>query len=323
MQERFFVMPDDGMDILIEPLRAARHSIDIYVFTLSNAAILAALQAAAARGVQVRALVDRHPSGNPAAGRAALDALRHAGVHAQPAPAYFPHLHAKSYVVDAELALISSVNYLQDWQRTRDHGIITAAPGVVQTLAATFEADWEGHADQNHTAPVPPLVLSPNNSRSVVTELIASAQHSLLLEAEQITDPAIVAALTERSTAGVQVQLITNAAQEKNAESLAHLVAAAPGVRVGYSRNLWLHAKLLIADAARLLVGSVNLTAESLDQRREVSILTTDPGAIARATTTVAQDFAASSATPLDPLARPQAPADSPSEKGQHGDKKH
>ncbi len=322
MQERFFVLPDDGMDTLTAPLHAAQHSIDIYVFTLSNPAILEALHAAVARGVQVRALVDTHPSGSHAAGRAALEALQHAGVQAQPAPAYFPHLHAKSYVVDAELALISSVNYLQDWQHTRDHGVITADPGVVLALAAAFETDWQGHQDPNHTAPPPPLVLSPNNSRAVVIDLIASAQHSLLLEEEQITDPDIVAALVARSLAGVQVQLLTNSAQEKNAGALASLVAGAPGARVAYSRNLWLHAKLLIADGTRLLVGSVNLTAESLDQRREVSILITDPDTLARATTTFTQDFAASSSTRLDAQALPQAPADSPAGKGQQGDKK-
>jgi phosphatidylserine/phosphatidylglycerophosphate/cardiolipin synthase-like enzyme len=309
-------MPEDGMDALIEPLRGAQRSIDIYVFTLSNAEMLAALREAVARGVKVRALVDMHPSGNDAAGKAAFDSLQHAGVEARPSPKYFAHLHAKSYVVDSAQAMISSVNYLQDWQRTRDFGLLTADDGVVQALAATFAADWHEDEKQTGTVPPPPLVLSPNNSRSVIAELIASATRSLILEEEQITDPDIISALAARSNAGVSVQLVTNSAQEKNYKPLESLAAQAPGVQIGYSSALWLHSKLLISDGAVMLVGSVNLTEESLDKRREVSIVLTDRAAIAKATEVAQNDLATASPVPLDSHKRPQSPADSPAEGG-------
>jgi cardiolipin synthase len=316
VQDQFIVMPDDGMDLLIEPLRSAGSTIDIYVFTLSNAEILGALREAAARGVAVRALVDTHPSGNQAAGHAALHSLKHAGAQARPSPDYFEHLHAKSYVVDSSTAMISSVNYLQDWERTRDFGLITSDTGVVRTLAETFAADWEGRKGQIASIPPPPLVLSPNNSRAAISDLIASARRTLLLEQEQITDLSIISALAERSNAGVSVQLVTNSAQEKNYQPLADLLAQAPQARVGYSRTLWMHSKLLIADGERMLMGSVNLIAESLDKRREVSILITDAAHIARATTVVQADIADSSPTPLDPHSRPPSPADSPTNNG-------
>jgi cardiolipin synthase len=316
MQDQFLIMPDDGMDGLIAPLRSARTAIDIYVFTLSNAEMLQALRDAVSRDVKVRALVDTHPSGNEAAGHAALHALKHAGVHANFAPAYFEHLHAKSYIVDSTLAMISSVNYLEDWQRTRDYGLITSDAGVVQSLAHTFAADWEEKQDQTNSIPPSPLVLSPNNSRAVIAGLITSAQHSLLLEEEQVTDSDIISALAARSNAGVSVQLVTNAAQEKNAKPLADLLAQAPKVGIRYSSKLWMHAKLLIVDSERMLMGSVNLTGESLDKRREVSILITDLAHIARAVAASQADFEASSPTPLDPTARPAAPGDSPSKAG-------
>jgi cardiolipin synthase len=316
MQDQFIVMPEDGMDLLINPLRAARNTIDIYVFTFSNAEILDALREAAARGVAVRALVDTHPSGNHEAGHAALHSLKRAGAQALPAPAYFQHLHAKSYVVDSSTAMISSVNYLQDWERTRDFGLITYDAGVVGSLAQTFAADWEGQNKQTTSAPPLPLVLSPNNSRAAVSDFIASAQHSLFLEEEQFTDPSIVSALAERSNAGVSVQLVTNSAQEKNYQPITDLLAQALQARVGYSTKLWMHSKLLIADGERMLMGSVNLTEESLDKRREVSILITDATYIARATAAFQVDIASSSPTPLDAGSRPPSPADSPTTNG-------
>jgi phosphatidylserine/phosphatidylglycerophosphate/cardiolipin synthase-like enzyme len=317
--EKFFVMPDDGMEMVIEPLRSAKRSIDIYVFTLSNADILGALRDAAGRGVAVRALVDMHPSGNKEAGRAALESLKEAGVEARPSPDYFTHTHAKSYVVDGSLTLISSVNFLQDWQRTRDHGVITTEAGVTRTLAGAFEADWRGSRGDTTNVPAAPVVLSPNNSRAVIAGMIGSAKKSVLMEHEQITDPDIIAALAARSNAGVKVELVTNAAQEKNAGLLAELTAQAPGVRIGYSSKLWMHAKLLIVDGTSLLMGSVNLTGDSLDDRREVSIVVADAAAVARATQVAQADLADASPTPPDAGSRPAPPTDSPSEQGHNG----
>ena len=67
MADRFLVLPDDSMIPLLDALAAARQSIDIYIFTLSNPDILAALREAVARGVRVRAVVDPAPSDNAAA----------------------------------------------------------------------------------------------------------------------------------------------------------------------------------------------------------------------------------------------------------------
>ena len=75
MTARFFMMPEEGMDTLIAAKRSGAISSDIYIFTLSNAEILGALRKVAAHSVTVRALVDMHPSGNRAAGQAALNAL--------------------------------------------------------------------------------------------------------------------------------------------------------------------------------------------------------------------------------------------------------
>src|SRR5579859_1153645 len=214
LEDLFFVMPDDGMETVLAPLAAAQQTIDLYIFTLSNQAMLAALGAAVTRGVAVRALVEPRPSDNAAAGHAAMAALQQAGVAVRPAPSYFDRLHAKAFVVDNNRALISSINFLDDWSQTRDYGLITGNPVVVGGLAQTFAADWA--SQQSTAAPALPLVLSPGNSRPVIAGLIAQAQQTLLLEEEQITDPAVIAALAARSNAGIQVQLVTNSAQEKN-----------------------------------------------------------------------------------------------------------
>ena len=310
MADQFLVLPDDSMIPLLDALAAARQTIDIYVFTLSSPAMLAALRAAVARGVRVRAIVEPAPSENTAAGHAAMRALNEANVQVRPRPSYFDRVHAKSFVVDGARALVSSINFLDDWMRTRDHGVLTTNPTVVQGILQTFAADWAATPDES--APAPPLVLSPANSRATLVDLITGARTSLILEEEQITDDAMVDLLAARSNAGVTVQIVSNALQTKNLKPLETLQARAPQAQLRYSTQLWLHTKLLIADERRMLVGSVNLTPVSLDKRREVSMLVDDPAAVARAIAIARDDFASGASAPPGPHAAPPRPADSP-----------
>jgi cardiolipin synthase A/B len=310
MTDQLLVLPDDSMIPLLDALAAARQTIDIYVFTLSNPDILAALREAVARGVRVRAVVEPAPSDNAAAGHAAMRALNEANVQVRPRPSYFDRVHAKSFVVDGAQALVSSINYLEDWMHTRDHGILTTNPVVVQGILQTFAADWAATPDDS--VPAPPLVLSPPNSRATLAGLINGAQTSLILEEEQITDDAMIDLLVARSNAGVTVQIVSNALQTKNLKPLETLQARAPQAEVRYSTQLWLHTKLVIADERRMLVGSVNLTAASLDKRREVSMLVDDPAAVARALAVARDDFASGATRPPDAGTAPPRPADSP-----------
>ena len=50
------------------------------------------------------------------------------------------------------------------------------------------------------------------------------------------------------------------------------------------------HAKVIAADGRRLYLGSINLTAASLDANREIGLVLDDPAATALATGTVAHD---------------------------------
>jgi phosphatidylserine/phosphatidylglycerophosphate/cardiolipin synthase-like enzyme len=59
---------------------------------------------------------------------------------------------------------------------------------------------------------------------------------------------------------------------------------------------LYIHAKAIVADAGssqqRAFVGSENFSGASLDQNRELGILTSDPGIVARLAETIGADAA-------------------------------
>lgn len=77
------------------------------------------------------------------------------------------------------------------------------------------------------------------------------------------------------------------------------------GVKVHKQKNLRLHAKLLLADSRRAIVGSMNLDRSAFDLRRELGIVLEEPGAVRQLEEVFALDWDASShyetPDPLDP----------------------
>ena len=65
------------------------------------------------------------------------------------------------------------------------------------------------------------------------------------------------------------------------------------GGRVRSLARPYVHAKTILADNLRLYVGSVNLSAQSLDRNREVGVLLSAPPAIALARATFERDWLA------------------------------
>ncbi len=66
--DSLFVIPDDGLGPFLQVVTNAQHTLDVYVFELSNSEIEQAFDAAQQRGVAVRAIIEPKPGGNADAG---------------------------------------------------------------------------------------------------------------------------------------------------------------------------------------------------------------------------------------------------------------
>jgi cardiolipin synthase A/B len=63
------------------------------------------------------------------------------------------------------------------------------------------------------------------------------------------------------------------------------------GIKVHKLKGLKLHAKLLYADCARAIIGSINLVPGSFDSRRELAIEVRDPHVTERLDKVVHRDW--------------------------------
>lgn len=290
-----FVQPEAGRAPILDEIAAARRSVTLHVYLLSDDATIAALEAAAARGVAVRVLLEEQPFGGAGDVEEVFRRLQEGGIDVRWGNPAFRFSHVKAMVVDGEAAVIMNQNLTRAaFEQNRELNVLTTRPAEVAQVAALFEADWRRGGEP----PPGPLVVSPTTSRRVLRSLIDGATRSLDLYAEVVRDPEMIAALSAAADRGVRVRLVMSGeAGDDQADERAALAAA--GVEVRLVSSPYIHAKLILADGALAFVGSQNLTATSLDQNREVGILLDDATALRRIARTFDQDFG--SAAPMVP----------------------
>src|SRR5829696_7934963 len=75
-----FIQPGDGRAPLLDEIRAARQSIELEVYLLSDEAILRSLEDAQRRGVAVRVILEEHPFGGGGGQEEIFARLENAGI---------------------------------------------------------------------------------------------------------------------------------------------------------------------------------------------------------------------------------------------------
>ncbi|HEY9856453.1 MAG TPA: phospholipase D-like domain-containing protein, partial [Stenomitos sp.] len=176
----------------------------------------------------------------------------------------------------------------------REYAVIDRAPADVSEVAGIFQADW----NQAAYKPVAPnLVVSPDNSRRKLLDLIDSAKHTLVMQCEVIGDQAIADHLGARAKAGVDIRVMLSnmAGKQGNGASTNEAerkqLAAAGITQVAFMKSRVMHAKTIEVDGTRAFIGSENMTTNSLDHNRELGILVQDPTLLSQLDTVLKKDW--------------------------------
>jgi cardiolipin synthase len=289
------VQPDDGVDSLVRELDAATCSIDLSVYLLSEPNLIDALGRAVHRGVSVRVMLEEHPFGGGGNQDQTRELLESQGVQVRWSGEQTRFSHAKYMLIDGEVAVIMNQNLTTSaFADNRDFAVITTYPEEVRQAQLVFDLDWEHNEIDD---PSGPLVLSPTNSRERLIGMIDAATTSIDFYAEIIRDDEFVAAIERALARGVIVRLIVDRSIDDEMRVMLTGLAT-KGLEVGFSRTLYVHAKLMVIDDRVAVVGSHNPTATSLDQNREVSMVVTDPLVLDRARAIFTRDWLQS--TPFD-----------------------
>ena len=295
MSHALVVLPDDTAEPFLAAIGAARKSLRIKMFLFSDPALLAAVIAAHKRGVRVRVMLNPARRSGEEENAATRRALEKAGVDVNDSNPAFDLTHEKSMVVDDEVGFVKSLNWeTRNLTETRDYAVITRVPEEVAEMIAGFEADW-------HRKPFDPgkaarLIWCSNNGRERVARFIDSAKHTLWVQNERYQDQVIIERLVRAVERGVKVHVMARPPHTLKKDKLIEGVGGLRilhdvGAKVHKPKGLRLHAKMLLADGERAIVGSINLAPGSFDGRRELAIETDDPVVVKRLHDIVREDW--------------------------------
>jgi cardiolipin synthase A/B len=301
------VQPDDGLGPVREFIESAQTSLLVKQFTFTSEELIAAVIGRRQAGVNVRVMLNAARSGGDRANDETYERFQAAGIDVQWTNPKFYVSHEKSIVVDEKAALVATFNLCEKYfTLTRDYGVITHDSRNVAQIVEVFEADWN-HGDwepsDSHG-----LSWSNSNSRLHMAQFIDTATHRLDIQHPKYVDAVILDRIVDAAQRGVKVHVLCGGKHGISEWDMLDTFASLRtlrrfGVKVHKQKNLRVHAKLLIVDDERALVGSMNIDRSAFDLRRELGITVTDPAVIARLRAVFDEDWQLSHQyDPPDPL---------------------
>ncbi len=124
------------------------------------------------------------------------------------------------------------------------------------------------------------VVLVPAERRAAVLEVIHSARWRLILSLYRCDDRRVLEALGDARRRGVKVEvLLTRRGRDRSSLTLLRLLLESLGVSVHRygSRVVKDHAKYVVADETRTLIGSLNFTRKCFKHTTDFMLLSEDP----------------------------------------------
>jgi cardiolipin synthase len=284
--------PDQGMQPIYDFISSATKTLDMTMYEMDDPQVTALLTKAAASGVTVRVILDQNDE--KTANTPAYNALSAASVAVHWANPTYACTHQKTITVDGTTSAVMTLNLApEDYKTSRDFAVITTDAADIAAIESVFDADFTS------TAVIPDigdnLVWSPTNSETALLDLINGAKTSLLVENEEMSYDAIVSALTQAASRGVDVEVVMENSSSYQTE-FTTLVNSGVKLATYEHASLYIHAKIILADygtsGAQVFIGSENFSHASLTENRELGLVTTDPGVMASLHTTLTSDFA-------------------------------
>ena len=258
--DRLIVSVDDRRPALLDVIRQANRRITLSLFRCNDAAVFQALKAAVDRGVEVEVLVTSRAKGGKKKMAKLWRALEETGatLHSYTDPVV--KYHPKYLVADEGPAIVASLNFTRKcFKRTCDALVVTYDPAVVADLRRLWTADRDRQAMPDDLTDR--LIVGPERARRQFTALIEGARSSIRLIDAKLSDPDLVSLLNAKRAGGMTVEVFSGR----------------------YLGDVKSHGKIMLVDDKTMMVGSLALAALSLDFRREVAIVVTEPAAVASA----------------------------------------
>lgn len=284
--ERLIIEPDDGREPLLSLIDDSKSSIDMVMYGFTDARFMNALVHAKRNGKEVRVLLEPHPYRAETENEFAIKRLKSADVTLQWPSKNYKLTHQKTILLDQQKAIVMTFNLTNSsFKNERNFALVIDDPAEVNEIKQVFNNDWQ---HKNSNVRNSQLVWSPNNSREKILDLINHTHSDLKMYAQGLSDYHVIGALAKIARQGKRVDIVLSGNDNDQNRKFNFLRKA--GVVLHFNKNLMIHAKVLIIDKQLALIGSINFTRPSMNDNRELSIITKSPDVIAALLKTFQRD---------------------------------
>jgi cardiolipin synthase len=301
--QQLIIEPDMGRAPLINAIHNAKSSIDLVMYGLTDLQFVEALNQAHANNKTVKVLLQHYPYKADDENKIAITDLQAAKTPLQWPDDKFKLTHQKTLLIDDSYAVIMTFNLTHSsFSKERNFALLVTDPAIVQEIKNVFDADWQHHDITVHNSN---LIWSPDNSREKLIALIQTAKTEIKIYAEGLNDYEIVGALAKAARNGVKITVLTSSFGDKPlSKQFKYLVKNS--VNILYSRDYIIHAKVMVIDQKRAVLGSINMTKQSINNNRELAMITEDADIIRQLNQTFDNDLRHATTTLVTPAAKPE-----------------
>ena len=282
--DQLIIEPDAGRKPILDAIANTQHSLDLIMYGFTDQTLLNAILRKKQEGKNIKLILEPRPYKSAGENNKTISVLNTNDILWQGEIPGTNLIHQKTLLLDNEKAIVMTFNFTHStFSKERNFALILDDPSRVKAIASLFSSDYN-HVPNDISST--DLIISPENSRAKLLALIDHANISIRIYAQGINDYKILGALANAAKRSVNVEIITsNVLREKQQHYLERA-----GVKIHYSKKWIIHAKIMIIDNEKAVIGSINLTRPSLDHNRELSVITTDKQVITQLNQTFEKD---------------------------------
>lgn len=182
------------------------------------------------------------------------------------------YTHSKINIMDSWFIIQTANLTHSSLFANREHFFWSQHSGVLASLTTIFDKDWKGEKIQLKDIH-PNLVICNINCRTVIEKLLSDAKKSIIIQTQYIADQNIMNILQSKSA--LERRLIVS-----DTDSSDEALKLFPNTVLKRLKKPYNHTKMILIDHKILLLGSMNLSANSMDKNREIWIILLDPAII-------------------------------------------
>ncbi len=311
--EEVSVFPEAGHDPFLKVINSAQKTIHMSAYKFTDTRLIGALREAADRGVSVELLAEESKNIYKRPGiseeQQALEDpaqhLNHPKIIIHRTSERFNQSHYKMIAADESTAAISTGNFCPDTfdstykESYRDFALSTSNPIEIASILKVFLADI---TDRRVVPDKGNIIWGPTYQRSTFLEMCDGAQKSIWIYQQDMQDVGIAKALAGAARDGIDVRILMNPFPfgkasdpiENDPNIPNQTMMSKHGVKIMLCPKTYrvIHAKIIVVDGVSMYLGSGNLYQGSIDQTRELGIVTTNPNSIETVIKTFDQDWA-------------------------------